>query len=340
MRSAGNPIASCVIVVAFALAGLAPAMALGQTVPPKPLAQPQPEPRNRFDMPIEGWAIVRYSVLADGSTADVRIVDRMPEQIPEREIRAAAEDWTFEPATSDGKPIAWHNNESVMVFDAERIPHEPSPMFVQGYREIEALLAEGDNEEALRRSRRLLSTVTSRLAEMGVGLVQSARAHLALGEQHAAYAAIRRATDPRLGLLEPSELSVALEYQNTLELRLGDFVNALDTLERRRMLGPVPDSDLMASNAEAIRTALEGDAAIAVEGKILDDSWMHALARRTFAIGDLDGDLRRIDVECDRNATELEYSIDSEWSLPESWGDCVITVTGRRDTEFVFYEFR
>ena len=328
------------VAVVLLAGGILPAAALGQLVPPVPLTQPQAEPTNRSGMPAEGWAIVRYWVLADGSTDNVRVIDRMPAQLPEREIRDAADSWTFEPATSNGSPITWHNNESVMVFDVEAVPPEPSAMFVQGYREVEALLAAGDTADALRRSRRLLTTETSRLAEIGVGLVQSARVDLALGDSHAAYAAIRRATDPRLSLLEPSELRVALEYRNTLELRLGDVVGALATLARRRTLGPVPETDLMASNAGTIETALAGDAAIVVAGKILDETWMHDLARRTFAIGDLVGDLREIDVECDRNTAVLEYSVESEWSLPESWGDCTVTVSGRRDTEFALYEFR
>jgi len=63
------------------------------------------------------------------------------------------------------------------------------------------------------------------------------------------------------------------------------------------------------------------------------------MARRTFAIGDLDGSLSEVNVECDRGTAELEYSETSEWSLPESWGACTVFVSGRKDTEFVLYEF-
>jgi hypothetical protein len=114
----------------------------------------------------------------------------------------------------------------------------------------------------------------------------------------------------------------------------------METYARREALGPVPASDPMAGRVEVIEAALDGDSAVAVQGKILDDSWSHTLARRTFAIGDLDGSLRTVTVECDRGRTDLEYSEESEWSLPESWGACHVTVQGRRDTEFVLYEFQ
>ena len=341
MRFSMNPVISEKIIIALVVGILTPGIAVSQVVPPTPRVNPQPEaPTNRFGTPIEGWAIARYSVLVDGSTDNVRAIERMPEQIPEREIRDAVERWTFEPATSNGTAVEWHNNEAVIVFDADPVPPEPSPMFVRAYREIETLLVEGENEDALRSSRRLLDTGTSRLTEIGVGLVQNARIHMALGDEHSAYPAIQRATDPRTSLLEPSELTVALEYRNTLELALGDVVGALETFARRQALGPVPETDRMARSVEAIESALDGDAAIAVKGKILDDVWVHDLVRRTFAIGDLEGDLRTVSLECDRRTAEFEYSVESEWTLPESWGACMVIVTGRRDTEFVFYGFR
>jgi hypothetical protein len=62
--------------------------------------------------------------------------------------------------------------------------------------------------------------------------------------------------------------------------------------------------------------------------------------RRTFAISAVNGELKTIQVECDRRDAELAFAADSEWTLPETWGGCSLTVEGSRDTEFVFYEFR
>ena len=61
------------------LLGLSTNVALGQVVPPMPQDQAAPEaPTNRFGMPQEGWIIARYTVLADGTTTDVRLIDNMP----------------------------------------------------------------------------------------------------------------------------------------------------------------------------------------------------------------------------------------------------------------------
>ena len=203
------------------------------------------------------------------------------------------------------------------------------------------MLAAGELEDALERSDELVNREANRVSEISVGLVQNARAHFAAGGLHEAYAAITRVTNPDLPVLDPTELPVALQYRNTFELRLGNMVAALETYRRRQAAGPVPESDVMASNAETIEERLQStEVAIGVQGKILDDVWWHELTRRTFAIGDLEGDLRRVNVECDRQAAEFEYSLESEWTLPESWGTCAVMVSGRRDTEFVLYEFQ
>lgn len=327
-------------IASMLLASAFSTVAVAQVTAPVPRAQGQPEvPMSRANIPIEGWAIVRYSVLADGTTSDVRVIDYMPDQLSENDIASAVESWRFEPARNNGTAVAWHNNESAIVLDANTIPPEPSPMFVTGYREVESMLAEGENEDAQRRNRRLLAVEASRLAEFGVGLVQAARIYMALGDTHAAYDAIVRATDSRLDLLEPSEMRVALQYRNTLELSLGDVVGALETFARREALGEIPANDRIAANVPVIESALASDAAIAVKGRILDDQWSHELARRSFAVGDVDGSLRRIDIDCDLGQAEFEFSDESEWSLPASWGACRVTVSGRRDSEFVLYEF-
>jgi hypothetical protein len=182
--------------------------------------------------------------------------------------------------------------------------------------------------------------MTSRLAEVGLAQVQSTAIHVALSDVHGAYAAIRRATDPRVSVLVPQDLTIALQYRGALEIQLGDVVGALATFERRNEIAPVPESDPAVARMAALEQALAGDVPIAIKAKILDGSWMHAPSRRTFEIADVAGDIKGIRVECNRRVAELEYSPGSALTLPESWGACTVIVEGRSDTEFVFYEFK
>ena len=317
------------------------AAALAEVVPPRPLEQEQPDPpTSRFGFPMEGWAVVRYSVQVDGHTANVRVIDRMPPGLVERETISAVEDWTFEPAKNDGTPIEWHNNESVIIFDVPTTPPEPSPFFALAYGEIENLIKSQELDKALTRNETTLETGTSRLSEFGIALVQNAIINMSLGDLHAAYSAIRRATDPRISVLGTDELKVALQYRNALELELGDAAGAVATFARRSEIEAVPEGDATAAKIAAIEEALGGsEAPIAIKGKIVDHRWLHTPTRRTFAIANVAGELEAIQVECNRRRTEVPFAPDSEWSLPASWGACSLTVEGRNDTAFLFYEF-
>ena len=361
------------------LFGLSTNIALGQVVPPMPQDEPEPQaPTNRFGMPQEGWVVARFTVLADGTTSDVRVIDKMPAALSAETVEETIASWRFAPATDDGEPIAWYNNETAILFDTPALPAlqgdappappqqsgrrpaigtgrsldtgsrggtpiapgEPRPAFITGYREVEDMLAAGEVEDALERSDELVGREAERVSEISVGLVQNARVHFEAGDLHEAYAAIARVTHPDLPVLDPTELPVALQYRNVVELRLGDMAGALETYERRQAAGPIPESDLMAANAETIEESLNStEIAIAVKGKILDETWSHTPLRRTFAIGDVEGDLRNLRFECDRRTGELEFSDQSEYTLPENFGDCLVTLEGRRGAEFTFYEF-
>jgi Gram-negative bacterial TonB protein C-terminal len=369
------------------LFGLSTNIALAQVVPPMPQDQAEPQaPTNRFGIPEQGWVVARYTVQADGTTSEVRVIDKMPAALSTETVEDAIASWRFAPATSDGTPIAWYNNEAAILFEPPTMPArpggaappasegttgtagrrqaigtgrsldsgsrggsrggppaapgQPSPAFVAGYREVEEMRAAGELEDALKRSDELVNREANRLSEMSVGLVQNARVHLEAGDLHEAYAAITRVTNPNLPVLAPTELPVALQYRNTIELGLGDVVGALETYRRRQAAGPVPDSDIMAANAEAIEERLQStDVAIGVKGKILDETWSHTPLRRTFAVGDVEGDLDKLRFECDRREGELEFSDQSEYTLPENFGECLVTLEGRRGAEFTFYEF-
>lgn len=326
---------------ALLLIGLAAlSNAAAQVVAPVPVAQSPPEsPVTRFGFPQEGWVSVRYSVLADGTTDNVTLIDKMPPQLVHRDAISAVESWVFRPATADGEPIDWHNNEAVILFDAEDVPAAPTPLFLQAYREVDALVAEGKLERALRSNERMLETSASRLLEIGLAEVQSATINLRLGDAHAAYAAILRATDPRTPTIAGDDLKIALQYRDALELQLGDVIGALETLERRNTIATVPADDLVAANVEAIEKVLNDSGTVVHQARIIGDVWRHSLDRRTFAITVVDGAIDAIDVACNRRQIELEYAADAEWMLPESWGACSVDVEGSNGTEFQFYEF-
>ena len=63
-------------------------------------------PRVALRKGVEGWAELVFTVLADGSVADVRVLGAEPPGYFEDHARKSAFGWRFEPALVDGEPVA------------------------------------------------------------------------------------------------------------------------------------------------------------------------------------------------------------------------------------------
>jgi len=292
------------------------------------------------DPGFEGWVMVRFSVLADGTTADVRVVDSMPPRLSTGDAVAVVKGWKFTPAVSDGKPVDWHNNLVLVSYDIEEIPLEPSLVFSGAYLEVEEYLNREKYEQAKSRNVKMLKDSTRRLYEIGLAQTQLAMIELKLADYHAAYTAITRATLSEVDQLTPKDLKVALLYRFAIEVQLGRYMEALQTFERRQALEPLPDDNDAIKHSRAITEALGGDDALAVKARIDEDPWTYQLVRRVFTIADLDGQIEAIEVECNRRKTVLKFQDNAEWKLPESWGECTLFIDGKRGTTFTVYEFK
>src|SRR5690606_4770354 len=311
---------------------------------PQPVELTTPEVASRggrADELREGWVKLRYSVLADGTTADVRVVDAMPAGLDPLSAVAAARTWMFEPATVDDEPIDWHNNLAVIVFDREPPGHEDPLPFAQAYEEVAELITSGIYEQAKSRSERMQREHAFTLEDIGLALMQRAALEHALGDPHAALDAVRRATQPEVVMLEDEELKIALEHRFALEIQLGRAVDALETYERRNTLERLRSRDPMARQAAALRQALQNpETSLAAQGRLNGDGqWVHTLTWGTVAVGDLDGHIENLEVECSRNKAALPFEADVELTIPETWGECALFVHGVPNTTITLYEF-
>jgi tetratricopeptide (TPR) repeat protein len=291
----------------------------------------------------ESWLKLRYSVRTDGATGGVRVVDTLPPGFDASSAIAAAETWTFEPATADGVPIEWHNNLAVVVFSGEVASHEGWLDLAEAYEETAAFIAAARFEDAKSRNEYMLHNLALTLEDAGLVQMQLAAIEHAMGDPHAALAAIRRATEPAVPQLAAAELGLALEHRFALEVELGRVADALETFERRTALARRrSSSDPIARRAGTLRQALAApDANLAARGRIDSNGrWEHALSWSTFAVGDVEGRTDGLELECHRRKTELPFEVDAEITIPATWGRCALIVVGRPNATFTLYEFR
>jgi len=344
------------LVAACVVARLAAAQA--DTVPPRPSSAPTgPALTNAAGQAVDGWAVVRYSVLADGSLDNVRVLGIVP---PSADASAATETlgrWTLEPAMRSGEPIDWHNNESVVFFDSGRDRQTVSEAFESGYTAIvdrltairppedssgpdEALAAEYVRtlEESRAANRQLLNEQAVTLGEQGVALAQAAIIDMTLGDTHSAYEFARLATDARAQLLVPADLFAALGVRLQLEIQLGRTHDAIATHDRIASGYAPDDVDTAAEVMRIMRTRWAEEEILPVFGRIADHPWRFDARRRTFTISDIAGELSTIEADCDLRRLSLNFQADVEWQLPDFLGDCTLFVHGTPGTTFSFFE--
>lgn len=77
------------------------------TTPAKPTTMPEPAyPRDVWCSQIGGETVLRVMVGADGKAGDIRVVSASPSPQLDEAAIAAVKNWTFDPATRDGQPVA------------------------------------------------------------------------------------------------------------------------------------------------------------------------------------------------------------------------------------------
>lgn len=311
-----------------------------EQITPVSLAEP-PRPATRFGPGPEGWIKIRFTINADGTTSNVEVLDAMPLEYSVAGAVSTVERWTFEPAIMQDTAVDWHNNIVTVSFDLPEIPNISGPGYTTPYSEVQGLISEDRLDRAARVANDNLRKATYSLHDIGLGNVQLATVEMRREDMHLAHKAIVRATLPEVSQLTEEEMNVALQYRFTIELALNRYMDALDTWERRAALVDIPNDDLMRRQAQQLQDALDQGFTLDAKGKIPDGEagWFFIPSRRTFTIADVDGSVEAIRAICNRRIVSLEFQPDVEWSLPDSWGECSLSVMGDRNTTFTFYEF-
>lgn len=332
-------IALASILSAACLAPVQELLAQATLVPPSVERRaPAPVVRNREGEQVAGWAIVRYSVLADGSTDNVEVSAIAPPAADPDIAARTIEQWTFTPGTADGEAIDWHNNESTVLFAGTSSGNEAPPEFVELYDEVSELNDDEDFEDALEVGDELVNDVATSRAELGIALAAAAISEVGAANFHAALRMLRLATDPTAAALSGADLFVALQVKFRIEIQLGRTLDALATHERIAAGYGPDDPDPFASAADELRELWDAQEFIGVVGQIDEMPWYVQSGRRYFYIDNIEGEIDSLTAECDANRLDIPFQADADYQLPERFGNCIVVVNGEPGTSFTFVE--
>lgn len=308
-------------------------------VAPQPITSSQPpQPVNESGQRIDGWVTLRYSVLADGTTTNVRALNVMPPTIDAEPVLQAAAQWTFAPGTRDGAPIDWHNNETRVVFRSQGGGSPTADAFAEGYAAIGSLLEDGNHDAALAASDTLIAQNSARLSEIGLALVQQALIHVEREDYHSALPPLQMATDPRVPMLDGVQLFAALQLRMQVEQNLSHTYEAIQSYQRlAKGIGPNEPNQLQ-PQGDLLMQIWEEEPMLAVFGRIDNGSWRFDAGRPFFYIAGINGNISTIEADCETQRVALTFDPDADYQLPESFGACTLFVKGDEGTTFSLVE--
>jgi hypothetical protein len=290
---------------------------------------------------------VRFTVKADGTTADFDSLGGFSNPFYDKAAKDFVAKWTFTPGTVNGEVKDFLNQE----YTVKRRVSEQLGISEDAKKTLDAIrpLVDAKDFAGARKA------INSALAKEVHSVFDYALLHqilatveMGLNDPFAALAAIKVATQStanmageREYLLTPDILEAALKQHVTLAATVRQQGEVLRVGAELAALYEVPADDKVQQWVATAQQAVASPDQLQQLGKIVADKhWSHVPSRRIFTVADVrDGKLKQIVAHCDRRTLELEYKDGVDWNLPASLGECKLEFQGDNGTLFTIYEF-
>jgi TonB family protein len=306
-----------------------------------PILHDKPKyPTNALRRGIEGWVIIGFTILPDGTTTDIEVVDKSMEKVFDQAAINAASAWTYKPATRDGKPITQHNKRARMLFSIKGLDNTVSETFRNTYKKALSAIKNGDMATAKALISELDDDEKRMLAEVCYLDVLKARYFEKEGNRKATHKHVERA------LVLADDVASENIYAYLLKQSVvnnGVLKNYQTSLERYAALqeldGQLAADDPVHGFADRVRKELNGDGYISSNGELRRCSrcksprWRRGLNRDRFSIDQVVGVVDEIEIACQNGTVAVAYDPDTVWSVnKKEGGKCFVSVYGEEAT--------
>jgi TonB family protein len=314
--------------------------------PAEPLERKNPRyPVNAARDGKEGWVMMSYVVDAEGKVQDPVIEDFEGDKAFKRYALKAIKDWTYSPAMKNGKPTEQCHTAVRLDFYLSNTAGA-SRSFARKYKKARKMLDDGNFQGAdellneLKRSKSGNRYENAWMSNLDKNIAEE------LGDEIRELAAIKRTIfsafvhEKEKKVFDEKYIAYLYQRMFVLETSLGYYADALSTAETiaslnngEELIAPLQNTIY---EVEALIASKE-HLAIAVD---LDESgnYFHTLARSNFAFADIQGELKTVEVRCDTHREKFTVAENYVWSIPSSWGNCRVMVTGEQGAKFALVE--
>lgn len=328
-----------------------------QFTPPVPEGPPgRPVPPLR-----EAIVDVHLDIKADGSVDDIEFLEGFYDSGVQRMLRVPLEDMRFQPATAGGEAVAFEQLDVRVLLRGGYPAGVTEEMRVE-LAELGSLIAAKDLPAAERFATNLIEDDALRLFELALVKDQLASVYAEEGKVHEAILASRLATGstrvvmptdapPVEGAVFPEtfltpDLHFDAQRRHFIVSLLGNQTGeALATWEDLQVgAAQLGKQDMLADIAprvEQLQALLNSEEPVGSAVKLVDGHWDFIMSnRRIFGVTGLEGQVDYIDVACGANPKRrLPFQNDSEFRIPDSWGQCRLEFEGEEGSQFNLYEY-
>jgi len=294
----------------------------------------------------EGWTQLSFVVGTDGIPYDVTVINSSGNSRIDNTSVRAVKKWRYDPATNADGEVIEQCQTSVQLDYRLGAKNAVSKKFrTRLLKTFEHLRAE--NVELLKEDLEQLDKVNSGKMTENTWLSYVKANYYGLkGDEEKQYFYLTKAVPnsvkkDKKHILPEDSLLVSLHQLFRLQAKKSKYFDALQTFEKIEQF----DSELalniqnnLRPFAAKIEQAIDSDKLIVVEGEINRGRWIHNLAREQFAVNEINGKLRKLDVRCENKRNVFTVNDTSTWKIPKSWGNCQVIIEGDDTTTFELVE--
>ncbi|NOT41430.1 MAG: TonB family protein [Alphaproteobacteria bacterium] len=305
---------------------------------------PSPKyPRAALNDWSEGFALLEFTVTAQGEVRDVDVVDAMgAKEFVTTSVKALLAH-RFKPAMRGGAPVAQplHTFQISYMFSDSK-PEADHSEFIETFKRARRQLQDNQPDHAIVTLNRMFLWRLN-LYEQTLGSYLLALAYVQKQDGESALYHANHAVGEGVSYLDDATRTAARELIVKLLAQTGNVAGALCAIND---LPPASRPSFARLDMD-LRNALASDSPLVSDGKILKQpltdqppTWRRKLMRGKFSFANINGEVASFRLACVATSFDSAVNMETQWTVPEGAGSCFIRVTGAAGATFKFVEER
>ncbi|HZQ39409.1 MAG TPA: energy transducer TonB, partial [Rhizomicrobium sp.] len=218
---------------------------------------------------VEGYVLLHYTIKADGHVSDITMLELVgPKNFADSTLDTV-KDWTYKPATLDGKPVPTCQTLLVTFTVPWEVPGG-RPEVIHLYDSAVRQIKDSKLDEAMVSLSDAMTMPKLNFYERGMIANLSSMILINKGDYLEAQRLAKLATDHGLDELKPTVVRNLWETRIKASLALGDMVDALNSLDRLKKVSGFDETSPVVKLVESTRAKADSAPVFLTTGKIPD----------------------------------------------------------------------